>query len=198
MASLNGQALVIRVSLGQTGDTVAVPSPGLLRPGARKRLIHHICQYPQTPFCLMRTPASCSRVLGLLPCWKLCSPHYVHTHAHTHTYTHLYTHLLRTLTTSYRVSRRGQPLRTTQLPPTSYSPSNVRADLGVSSDCSAAKGLGATAGVAAREDHGWHNNGQGQPQPQQDHAGRDPAALGHGSEAQSGASGGRTNAQIHG
>lgn len=92
--------------------------------------------------------------------------------------------LLHALATGHKVSRRGQLLRATQLPPTCYSLSNVRADLGVGSNCSMGKGLGAAGGVVAREDHSGYDDGQGQPQPQQHHADCGPAALSHGSAAQ--------------
>lgn len=42
-------------------------------------------------------------------------------------------------------------------------------------------GLGTAAGGSAREDHSRHDDGQGQPQPQKDHADRGSSALGHGS-----------------
>jgi hypothetical protein len=79
---------------------------------------------------------------------------------------------------SHKVSRRGQLPRATSSHPSVYSPSNVRADLRVGSYSSMGKGLGATGGVVAREDHSQHNDGQPQPQPQQDQA--DYVALGHG------------------
>lgn len=102
-------------------------------------------------------------------------------------------HLLHALATGHKVSRRGQLPRATQLPPTSYSLSNVRADLGVGSNCSMGKGLGAAGRVVAREDHSGYDDGQGQPQPQQHHADGGPAALSHGSAAQErGEAGGQT------
>lgn len=94
-------------------------------------------------------------------------------HAHTHSYTH-----------THPFSRRGWLPKVTQLPPTSQSPSNIRADLRVSSNSSVCKGLGATAGLVSREDHSQHNDSQCQPQPQQDQADQGPAVPGHGSVAQ--------------
>lgn len=92
-------------------------------------------------------------------------------------------HLLHALATGHEVSRRGQLLRATQLPPTSYSPSNIRADLGVSCHRSVGKGPGAAGGMVSREDHSGHDDGQGQTQPQEQHADCGPTALCHGSAA---------------
>lgn len=41
-----GPAPIIRASLAQTSHTVAMPSPGLQSPGARDRLMHHLCNIP--------------------------------------------------------------------------------------------------------------------------------------------------------
>ena len=132
---------------------------------------------PHTHSCLLL----CARVLGLLPCWNPNphGPHYECARTHTHAPSPHSHHRSQSL-------RQGWPPRATQQPPTSYSPPNVRADLGVSGNRSMGKGLGPTAGMAAREDHSGHNDGQGQPQPQQDHADRGLVALGHDSEAPGG------------
>lgn len=89
-----------------------------------------------------------------------------------------------TLTMGHRLCMEHLPLRATQPPPTSHSPSNVRADLGVSGHSSAEEGVRATGGVAAGKDHSQHDNGQRQGQSQQDQAEGGPAATGHGSVAQ--------------
>lgn len=180
--TLQGAALVIEVNLGQTSDTVAVPSVGFLRPGTRNRLTYRlssaytvIVPKPTSVPCAHLPPALCKGP-GAAPCWNpnslgpqvLTCPHM---------------RLLHTLAIGDKVSRKGQLLRATQLPPTSYSPSNVRADLGVSSNCSMGKGLGAAGGMVSREDHSGHNDGQGQPQPQKHHTDCGPTALCHGSTA---------------
>ena len=114
-----------------------------------------------------------ARALGPLP----PNPRGPHTPAHTHTHV------------SSPHSRRwshslweGPAPRPTQLPPTSYSPPNVRAGFGVRSDCGVGKGLGAAVDAVPRDNHGGHDDGQRQHQRQQDQADRGPAALGHGSD----------------
>lgn len=178
MASLKDRALVTGSACAQPG-TLGAPSLGLLSPGTRNRLIYHLCsaqmvRCPQTHICSMHTSAFCSIqelwgyfLAGALPCQQ----------AHMYTFSTI-------LLLVTKSPGGGRLPRATRLSPTSYSPSNVRADLGVRSNRSVGKSLGAAGVVVAREDHGRHNNGQDQPQPQQHHADCGPPARGHGSAAQ--------------
>ena len=189
-ASENGQGLpegagpIIGVSEGHTSNTVAASPLGL--PGLRFRPVSHATSALPgwwLPWTLSAPMHICywvyARALGPLPP-NPCGPH---TPAHTHTHTHTHTHV--SSPHSHRWShslREGPAPRPTQLPPTSYSPPNVRASFGVRSDCSVGKGLGAAVDAVPRNDHGGHDDGQRQPQCQQDQADRGPAALGHGSD----------------
>lgn len=183
-ASENGQGLpegagpIIGVSEGQTSNTVAV-SLWASQPEVQASLTRHL-RSARTVVTLGPVCPHAHLLPGLCKGPGASSPKPTQPpHAGTHTHTHV----------SSPHSRRwshslweGPAPRPTQLPPTSYSPPNVRACFGVRSDCGVGKGLGAAVDAVPRDDHGGHDDGQRQHQRQQDQADRGPAALGHGSD----------------